>query len=183
MWALTLHQWYWLSVWTLAKTVEWPLCSLSRYLGSSYAGWFPKKNILTEDRGEVYHFSYLIQKSPFLLYYLCKRSQDTPVSFNGKENCCFSITEFCPNICDPMDGITPRLPVLHHLLKFAQDNVHFIGDAILSSHPLMPSSFTFNLSQDQGIFHWVSSLHQVAKVLELQLQHQSFQWGFRVDFL
>ena len=151
-------------------------------LGSSYAGWFPRKNILTEYRREVYHFSCLIQTSPFLLYYLYKRSQDTPASFSGKENC-FSITELCPTLCDPMDGSMPGLPVPHHLLKFAQVHVHFIGDVILSSYPLMPSSFAFNLSQHQGIFHRVSSLHQVAKVLELQLQHQSFQWVFRVDFL
>ena len=77
-------------------------------LGSSYAGWFPRKNILTEYRREVYHFSCLIQTSPFLLYYLYKRSQDTPASFSGKENC-FSITELCPTLCDPMDGSMPSL--------------------------------------------------------------------------
>ena len=74
--------------------------------------------------------------------------------------------------------------VHHQLPKLAQIHVHWVGDAIQPSHPLSsPSSLTFNLSQHQGLFQWVSSLHQVAKVLEFQLQHQSFQWIFRTDFL
>ena len=76
-----------------------------------------------------------------------------------------------------MDCRTPGLPVLPHLPEFAQVRVHWIGDAIQPSHPLVPSSpSAFNLSQNQGLFQWVSCSHQVAKVLELQLQHQSFQW-------
>ena len=75
-------------------------------------------------------------------------------------------------------------PVHHQLLEFAQTHVHRISDAIQPSYPLLsPSSPAFNLSQHQGLFTWVSSLHLVAKVLELQLQHQSFQWIFRTDFL
>ena len=77
-----------------------------------------------------------------------------------------------------------RLPYLHHLPELAQTHVHRVGDAIQPSHPLSsPSLPAFNFSQHQGLFYWVSSLHQVAKVLELQLQHQSFQWIFRTDFL
>ena len=61
-----------------------------------------------------------------------------------------------------------------------QTHVHWVGDAIQPSHHLLsPSPLAFNLSQYQGLFQWVSSLHQVAKVLEFQLQHQSFQWTFR----
>ena len=72
----------------------------------------------------------------------------------------------------------------HQLLELAQTHVHWVGDAIQPSHPLSsPSPPAFNLSQNQGLFQWVSSSHQVAKVLEFQLQHQSFQWIFRVDFL
>ena len=75
-------------------------------------------------------------------------------------------------------------PVLHHLLEFAQTHVHWVGDAIQPSHPLLlPSPPALNLSQHQSLFQWVSSLHQVAKGLEFQLQHQSFQWIFRIDFL
>ena len=87
-------------------------------------------------------------------------------------------------LCDLMDCSTPDFPVLHYLLEFSQTHVPLVSDAIQPSHPLLsPSSPALSLSQHQGLFHWVSSLHQVAKVLELQLQHQFFQWIFRVDFL
>ena len=77
---------------------------------------------------------------------------------------------------------TPDFPVLYHLSEFAQTHVHCVGDAIQPSHPLSsPSPPAFNLSQHQGLFHWVSSLHQVAQVLEFPLQHHSFQWTLRSD--
>ena len=83
-----------------------------------------------------------------------------------------------------MNCSTPGFPVHHQLRELAETHVHQVGDAIQPSHPLWSTSVpTFNLSQHPGLFHWVSSLYQVAKVLELQLQHQSFQWIFRVDFL
>ena len=85
-------------------------------------------------------------------------------------------------LCNPMDSSTPGLPDHHQLLEFTQTHVHWVSDAIQLSHPLSSPS-AFNLSQHQGLFQWVSSLHQVAEVLELQLQHQSFQWIFRTDFL
>jgi len=98
--------------------------------------------------------------------------------------CCCSVVELCLTLCDPMDCSTPVFPIPHHLLEFTQTRVHWVGDAIQPSHPLPPSSpFAVNLSQHQGLFQWVGSSHQVAKVLELQLQHQSSQWIFRVDFL
>ena len=82
------------------------------------------------------------------------------------------------------DSSTPGLPVHHQFLEFIQTHVHWVGGAIQPSHPLSsPSPPAFNLSQHQGLFKWVSSLHQVAKVLEFQLQHQSFQWIFRTNFL
>ena len=77
-----------------------------------------------------------------------------------------------------------RLPFPAHqqLTEPTQTHVHCFSDAIQPSHPLLfPSLPTFNLSQQQGLFQWVSSSHQVPKVLELQLQHQSFQWIFRTD--
>ena len=90
----------------------------------------------------------------------------------------------CPTLCDPMDCSTPGLHVHHQLPELAQTHVHWVGDAIQLSHPpSSPSSPAFNLSQHQGLFKWVSSLHQVAKVLEFQLQHQSFHWIFRTDLL
>ena len=86
-------------------------------------------------------------------------------------------------LCDPMDCNAPGLPVHHQLPESTQTHVH-VGDAIQPSHPLSsPSPPALNLSQHQALFQWVSSLHQVAKVLEFQLQHQSFQWIFRIDLL
>ena len=83
-----------------------------------------------------------------------------------------------------MDSSTPGFPVHQQLLEPAQTHVYQVGDAIQPSHPLLsPSPPTFNLSQHQGLFQWVSSSHQMAKILEFQLQHQSFQWIFRTDFL
>ena len=77
-----------------------------------------------------------------------------------------------------------RFPCHHHLLQFAQAHFHWVSDAIQPSHPLSsPSPPAFNPSQHQGLFQWVNSSHEVAKVLEFQLQHQSFQWTPRTDLL
>ena len=90
----------------------------------------------------------------------------------------------CVRLLDPMDCGASGLPVHHQLPEFTQTHVHWVGDAIQPSHPLSsPSPPAFNLSQNQGIFQWVSSLHQVAKELEFQLQHQFLQWIFKTDFL
>ena len=95
-----------------------------------------------------------------------------------------SVAQSCPTLCDPMNHSTPGLPVHHQLPECTQTHVHWVGDAIQSTHPLSsPSSPAFNLSQHQGLFKWVSSSHQVAKILEFQPQHQSFQWTPRTDFL
>ena len=83
-------------------------------------------------------------------------------------------------LCDPMNRSMPGLPVHHQLPEFTQTHAHWVGDAIQPSHPLSPSP-AFSLSQHQGLFQWVSSSHQVAKVLELQ--HQSFQWIFRIHWI
>ena len=97
--------------------------------------------------------------------------------------CYCSVPESCLTLCDPMDCSTPGLPVPHHLPKFAQLCVQCIRYATHPSHPLMPSSFALNLSQHQALFQLVSCLHQVTKLLELQLPHQSFQWIFRKERL
>ena len=90
-------------------------------------------------------------------------------------------------LCDPLDCSKPGLPVRHQLLELTQTHVHWVGESIQPYHPLLSLS-AFNLSQHQGLFKWVSSSYQVAKVLELQFQHQSFQWifgliSFRMDWL
>ena len=95
-----------------------------------------------------------------------------------------SVTQSCPTLCDPMNCSMPGLPVHHQLPECTQTHVHWVGDAIQPSHPLSPTSPpALNLSQDQGLFQCIGSSHQVAKILEFQLQHQSFHWLFRVDFL
>ena len=76
-----------------------------------------------------------------------------------------------------MDCRTPGFPVHHQVTELAQTHVHWVCDAIQLSHPLStPSPLAFSLAQLQGLFQGASSSHQVAKVLELQFQHQSFQW-------
>ena len=87
-------------------------------------------------------------------------------------------------LCDPMNRSTPGLPVHHQFPEFTQTHVHWVCDAIQPPHPLSyPSPPAFNLSHHQGLFKWVSSSHQVAKVLEFPLQHPSFQWITRTDLL
>ena len=95
-----------------------------------------------------------------------------------------SVAQSCSTLCDPMDCSTPGFLFYHQLPELIQTHVRRVSDVIQQSYPLLsPSPPTFNLSQHQGLYKWVSSSHQVAKVLEFQLQHQSFQWIFRTDFL
>ena len=93
-----------------------------------------------------------------------------------------SVAQLCPTLCDSMNCSSPGLPVHQQLPEFTQTHVHWFGDAIQPSHSLScPPPPAFRLSQHQGLFQWSS--HQVAKVLEFQLQHQSFQWTPRTDLL
>ena len=94
----------------------------------------------------------------------------------------FSVAQSCLTLCDLMDCRTPGFPVLLNLPEITQIHVPWVSDAIQISFSVIPFS-SFNLSQHQGLFQWVGSSHQLAKGLELQFQHQSFQWRFRTDFL
>ena len=95
-----------------------------------------------------------------------------------------SVTQSCLTLWDPMNSSTPGLPVHHQLPEFTQTHVHRVGDAMQPSHPLLsPSPPDLNPSQPQRLFQRVNSSHEVAKVLEFQLQHQSFQWTPRTDLL
>ena len=95
-----------------------------------------------------------------------------------------SVAQSCPTLCDPMNHSMPGLPVHHKLPEFTHTHVHRVSDAIQPSHPLVsPSPPAPNPSQHQSLFQWVNSSHEVAKVLEFQLQHQSFQWTPRTDLL
>ena len=95
-----------------------------------------------------------------------------------------SVTQSCPTLRDPMNCSTPGLPVHHQLLEFTQTHVHQVCDAIQPSHPLSsPSPPAPNPSQHQSVFQWINSSHEVAKVLEFQHYHHSFQRNPRADLL
>ena len=88
-----------------------------------------------------------------------------------------SVPQSCPTLWDPMDCSMPGFSVHHQLLEFTQTHVHQVGNATQPSHPLLSSSPpAFNLSQHHSLFQGVSSSHQMVKVLEFELHHQSFQW-------
>ena len=113
-----------------------------------------------------------------------------PWDFPGKSTgvgyyCQFSsVAQSCLTLCHPMNHSTSGLPVHHQLPEVTQTHAHRVGDAIQPSHLLSsPSPPASNPSQHQGLFQWVNSSHQVVKVLEFQLQHQSFQWTPRTDLL
>ena len=108
------------------------------------------------------------RKAPFLWW----------LEYRVLENICFlfssvqfsSVPQSCLTLCNPMNHSTPGFPVHHQLPEFTQTHVHWVGDAIQPSHSLSsPSPPAPNPSQHQGLFHWVSSSHEVAKVLEFQL--------------
>ena len=143
----------------------------------SFLAGLGSSRILTGVSAIKWNYSYILQKK--------KKGTHTyrALKVTHKESCC-SVAKLRLTLCDPMDCSKPGFPVLHYLLDFAQTHVRWVSDAIQPSHPLSPSSsITFNPSQHQGLFQWVGSSHKAAKVLELQLQHHSFQWIFRVDFL
>ena len=95
-----------------------------------------------------------------------------------------SVAQSCPALWDPVNRSTPGLPVHHNLLEFTQTHIHRVSVAIQPSRPLSSLSPPApNLSQHQGLFQWVNSLHEVTKVLEFQLQHHSFQRNPRADLL
>ena len=95
-----------------------------------------------------------------------------------------SVTQSCPTLCDPMSCSTPGLRVHHQLPEFIQTHVHWVGDAIQPSHPLLsPSPPAPNPSHHQGLFQWINSSHEVAKVLEFQPQHHLGLISFRMDWL
>ena len=101
---------------------------------------------------------------------------DTSVQFS-------SVTQSCLTLCNPMNCSMSGLPVYHQLPEFTQTHVHWVNDAIQPSHPLSSPSPPAQSPPASGSFQWVNSLHQVAKVLEFQLQQQSFQWTPRTDLL
>ena len=117
-------------------------------------------------------------------YPSCSHSSSVIVA-NDVEKNFSSVAQLCLTLRDPMNCSTPGLPVHHQLLEVTQTHIHWVSDAVQPSHPLSSlSPPALNSSQHQNLFQWVNSSHEVAKVLELQLQHQSFQrTSFRMDWL
>ena len=106
------------------------------------------------------------------------------LSMHTKMNQFSLVTQSCPTLCNPMNRNTTGLPVHHQLPEFTQTHVHPVGDGIQPSHPLSsPSPPAPKPSQHQSLFQWVNSSHEVAKVLEFQLYHHSFQRNPRADLL
>ena len=94
--------------------------------------------------------------------------------------CCCLISKSCLTLCDPMDCSTSDFPVHHQCLELTQTHVRWVSDTIQPSHPLLsPSPPAFNLSQHQGLFQWVSSSHQVAKVLEFSASASVLQMNIQ----
>ena len=140
---------------------------------------FWKRNRLLREKVDICDFwaSTGVELTNKISHQLSIKIQPLSVQFR-------SVAQLCPTLWDPMNCSTPGLPVHHQLPESIQTDVHWVSDAIQPSHPLSSSSPpALNLSQYQGLFKWVNSEHQVAKVLEFQLQHQSFQWTPRTDLL
>ena len=122
-----------------------------------------------------HRFLFIREKEPGSLNHHLEESH--PLIQNTSFILQFSSVQSRLTLCDPMNCSMPGLSVHHQLLESTQTHVHQVSDAIQPSHPLLsPSPPAFNLSQHLGLFKWVSSSHQVAKVLEFQLHHQSFRW-------
>ena len=127
---------------------------------------------MSQQRPSTARNKYIFKKSPLKIYYpwmVPASLSHKPLINNSITNCvCLqfkSVTPSCPTLHNPTDCSTPGLPVHHQLPELTQTHVHWVGDAIRPSHPLLsPSPPAFNLSQHQGLFQWVSSSHQTAKV-------------------
>ena len=137
---------------------------------------------------KVYKTKYIKYKESLKITYNPQFPGIILVNILALSKLCFSLVKFSHSVVSnslhPINCSMPGLPVHHQFLESTQTHVHWVSDAIQPSHPLSsPSPPALNLAQHQGLFKWVSSSHQVAKVLEFQLQHQSFQWMFRTDFL
>ena len=134
-----------------------------------------KMNYYSVTKKEILSFATVWMDPPGVRYGTGNKS-DREGQILHDLNChCCSVTQSCLNLCDPMDYSMPGFPVHHQLLELAQTHLHQVGDTIQLFHSLLsPSPPALNPSQHQDLFQWVSSSHQVAKVLELQLQHQFF---------
>ena len=132
---------------------------------------------------------HIVTTCRFVGHTICLQLLNSAIDMQKQPSVQFSsVAQLCPTLCDPMNCSTLGFPVHHQHLELAQTHVHQVGDTIQPSHPLSPPPPpAYNLSQNQSLFQWISSLHQMAKVLELRLQLQFFQYSwlisFRIDWL
>ena len=160
---------------TLCDTLDWSLPSSSVMGFSRQESWiglpFPAPGESSRPRGQTC-ISCVADR--FFTHWAIREAHTLRYKSN-KICCCCSVTQSCPTLWNPMDNSTPGFPVLHYLPESAKTHMHWVGDTIQPSYPLLtPSPPTLNLSQHQGLFQWVSSSHKVAKVLELQPQSSVF---------
>ena len=147
------------------------MCTIKSMLALSIKNYKQLKCSSTSERKNKLWFIYILE------YYSAIKRNRVLIQFS-------SVTQLCLTLWDSMDCSMPGFPVHHQFPELSQTHVHQVGDTVQSCHPLSsPSPSIFNLFQHQGLFQWVSSSHQVAKVLEFLLQHQSFQRIFRTNFL
>ena len=173
--------------WSVLYSIDFDLVCLSQASGCAFY------KITLEKCDSSCHLSTLSFVNLLVYFFLLKYSLCainvvlvSSVQQSDSDICmysCCSVAKSLSTLCDPTDCSIPGFPVPHQLPEFAQVHVHWTCDAIQHLSLLPSSPFASNLSSHQKLFQWVSSLHQVAKVLELQLQHQSFQWIFRIDSL
>ena len=148
-------------------------CSAGRFFTTESSG---KPCIYVYIHTHTYVYMYIYIHTHTVEYYSATREKaillftTTWMELEGISVQFGSVTQLCMILCDPMDCSMPGFPAHHKLLELVQTHVHWVSDAIQTSHPLLsPSPPAFSISQHQGLFQWVSSSHQVAKVLELQL--------------
>ena len=126
----------------------------------------------------------MLKKSAFEKLLLWNWKKNSHISVFSDHSQFSSVSQSSPTLCNLVNRSTPGLPVHYQLPEFTQTHVHRVSDAIQPSHPLSsPSPTAPNPSQHQGLFQWINSLHEVAKLLEFQLQYQAFQWTPRTDLL
>ena len=144
--------------------------------------WFMSKSVLSMFPSKSFIVSGLTFRSlihfEFIFVYDVRKGSHFILLYTSSVQFTCSVVS---NSLWPMNRSTPGLSVHHQLVEFTQTHVHWVGDALQPSHALSSPSSALSLSQHQGLFRWVNSSHQVAKVSEFQLQYQSFQRTARTD--
>ena len=175
----------------IRKLTSWEVnCSRSHCKPKLKLGFLPDSKVQARSSQNTQRVlmnglvSLFLALSPHNFNQWLKENEDACLSSSNRTLQFSSVAQLRPTLCDLMNHSMPGLPVHHQLLESTQTHVHWVGDAIQPSHPLSSTSPpALNLSQQKGLFKRVSSSYQVAKILEFQLQHQSFQWTPRTDLL